>query len=122
MKAGSHLQEAPHAAAQFDPSPRRLGDLAEDFQKRALPRAVATDDADDFARLHFKADIFQGPELLTCPLAMVPRSEAPQPIQWGLRDLGQTLAKRPIAAGSLLVIYEIALAEVFDANGRTRHG
>jgi hypothetical protein len=64
VKAGPHFQEAPHPAAELDPPARRLGDPREDFQKRALARAVAADDADDLARLDLEGDVLEGPELV----------------------------------------------------------
>ena len=45
------------------PAGRRLGDAGEDLQQRALPRAVAADDADHLATLDLEGDILQRPEV-----------------------------------------------------------
>ena len=48
-KPGADLEQAGDAAPDPDPAARRRGDLREDLQQRALARAVAADDAEDFA-------------------------------------------------------------------------
>ena len=64
MKAGTDLEQARDASAQRHAPFRRLGDAAQDLEKRALAGAVAADDAEDFAPLDLEAHILQRPEFL----------------------------------------------------------
>lgn len=41
----------------------RLGDPRKDFEQRALPRPVATNDADHLAVFDFEGDVLEGPDV-----------------------------------------------------------
>ena len=64
MEAGSDLEQAADAAADPHPAGAGLGDPAQDLEQRALPRAVAPDDADRLAGLDVEVDVFERPEPL----------------------------------------------------------
>src|ERR1700756_2476882 len=64
MKSGANLEQAGHTASKRHPPSRWFGDAAEDLEQRAFARAVATDDAQDFALLDLEADILERPEFL----------------------------------------------------------
>jgi hypothetical protein len=59
---GADLQQARYPAVELQQASGRFRDAGKHFQQRALAGAVAADDADDFAWLHFKADILEGPD------------------------------------------------------------
>jgi hypothetical protein len=59
---GADLQQARYPAVELQQAGGRFRDAGEHFQQRVLAGAVAADDADDFARTHFKADVLEGPD------------------------------------------------------------
>ena len=62
VKAGADFEQRGETTAEDRATAGRLGDARKDFQQRAFARAVAPDDADDFAGLRGKADVADGPE------------------------------------------------------------
>ena len=64
MEAGADLQQARHAAADFDAALGRRGDAGKDLEQRRFAGAVAADDADDLAPLDLEGDVLQRPEPL----------------------------------------------------------
>src|SRR5665213_1962944 len=64
MEPGAHFQQGRNASPQCDPSFSGFGDPAQDFQERALPRAITSDNAHHFATFDLEADIPQGPKVL----------------------------------------------------------
>src|ERR1044071_2527731 len=62
VEAGADFEERADSAAYFDLALGRGGDAREDFEQRALARAVAPDDADDVAPLDFERKVFERPE------------------------------------------------------------
>jgi len=59
VKSGPHLEQAADAPEKVNCAGGRLRDLAQDFEKGALPRAVPPDDADHLSPVDFKRDLFQ---------------------------------------------------------------
>jgi len=64
VKAGADLEQRGDPAANGDAPRRRLGDAREDLQQGGFARAVAADDADDFAALHLERHVAQRPKFL----------------------------------------------------------
>src|SRR5262249_21321117 len=64
MKTGPHFKQARHPTAKNSPTSRRLGNPAQDLQKRGFSRPIASDDANHLAALDLEAHILQGPEFL----------------------------------------------------------
>src|SRR5208337_4667273 len=62
MKTGANFQEAANAAVNFRPALGRPGDARKDFQQGGLARAVAPDQAQNFALAYVKRNVFQRPE------------------------------------------------------------
>src|SRR5688572_18212031 len=62
MKAGSHLEERTHSAMYVGHALCRLRDAGEDFKKRALPRSISADNANDLASIYVEGNIPQSPE------------------------------------------------------------
>src|SRR6266849_6202144 len=62
MKACADFEQRSDAAVDVGIAFGGFGDAREDLQQRALPSAVAADDADDFAALYFEGNVAQCPE------------------------------------------------------------
>ncbi len=71
MKAGAHLQQAGDAPLDLDLPAGRGGDAREDLEQGALAGPVAPDDAQYFALLDGKADIFERPQGFAVAVAVV---------------------------------------------------
>src|SRR5258706_13151307 len=59
METGADLQQGTHAPVHAGTTDGWFGDAGEDFQKRALAGAIATDYAASFAPLNVKRNIMQ---------------------------------------------------------------
>ncbi len=57
MKTGADFQERTDATVDLCMTFGWLGDARENFQQRALPRSVSSDDADDFTPLYFERNV-----------------------------------------------------------------
>ena len=62
MEPRSHFQQAGDAAFDSDFAAGGRGNPGEDSQQSALARAIAANDAEDFALFDLKADILQSPD------------------------------------------------------------
>src|SRR5690606_26080885 len=95
---------------QFNLTGCGRGDAAENLEQSTLARAVASDNADDFALRNIERNIAQSPELF----ARLSVDGAPQP-----RD--ERFAQR---RGALLVNNRVTLGKLLDADRRRRstHG
>src|SRR4051794_18828531 len=62
MKAGTHLQQSAHPAVDDGLSLARLGDAGKNLEERALPGAVASDDAECFSMPDLEGHVAQRPE------------------------------------------------------------
>ena len=62
METGADFQQRADAAVEIDLAGGGFGDAAEDFEQRALARAVAADDADDVALSDVEGHVAQRPE------------------------------------------------------------
>src|SRR5215831_6417498 len=58
MKTGADFEQAADAAVNVSLAVSRFGNAGKNFEQRGFARAVAADDAHDFARRHFKVDVF----------------------------------------------------------------
>ena len=63
MEARPEFQQTEYAAVDLDPPAVRPQRPAEQFENRALPRAVATDYSQRFALRHRETNVPQRPEL-----------------------------------------------------------
>ncbi len=86
VEARPHFEQRPHPAADPRLPFRGFGDAGKDLEERALSRAVASDDAEDFAAADFEGDVAQRPDYIGivrhAPAAHEPphrRSEAAPP-------------------------------------------
>src|SRR5262249_33212307 len=110
VEPGPHLKQTPHPAVDVRQASRRLGDLREDLEQRALPRPVAADDPDDLATLYFERPILERPEWRSAGCAG--RSSKPPPRGHPGADLvPERRVPRPRPAQPVL------LAEPFDQDG-----
>src|SRR5215469_3569073 len=64
MKTGSDLEQARHAAMNRDTAFARPCNARQNFQERALTRAVAADNAHYLTTLDLEVHILEGPKLL----------------------------------------------------------
>ena len=62
VKAGADFEQAADASVNFGVAFGGAGDAGQDLQQRALARAVAADEADDFALADFEIDVLQRPD------------------------------------------------------------
>ena len=62
VEAGADFQQATEAPGHVDAPRRGVNDAREDLEQGALARAVATENAKNFTRLHIEVDVAQGPE------------------------------------------------------------
>ena len=62
MEASADFQEAADASVNFGVAFGGAGDAGENFQQRAFARAVASDEADDFALADIEIDILERPD------------------------------------------------------------
>ena len=62
MEAGPHFEQAADAAADLDAALGGVGDLGEDLEQGALARAVAANDANDFAGRDIERNILESPD------------------------------------------------------------
>ena len=62
MKTGANFEETTDAAADFRPAGGGLRDARKNLQQRRLARAVAANQAEDFAFANFQRNVFQRPE------------------------------------------------------------
>src|SRR5262249_4026079 len=85
---------------------------AQDFQKRALPRAIPADDAEHLALLDLKRDAFKGPELFALP--RFTGDTRAEPFERSAQDAFHDMAKA-VAFGTLMADH-VALPEVLNAN------
>src|ERR1051325_1278038 len=118
VEAGPDLEQAGDAPVPGHAALGRLGDLREDFQKRGLARAIAADDADDFALLHVEGNVAERPEILD-------RWELTDG-SWALAEeitnlAGQHVAQRGVALALRLMAQAILLAQVFDLDDNVAH-
>src|SRR5262249_50648193 len=67
MKPGPHFEERRDRAIDFDAATGRLHKPGDQFEQRALPRAIAPNDADRVAWVDGEVDIPQCPEILSPP-------------------------------------------------------
>ena len=82
MKAGADFEQRDDAAAQDGAPAGRFGDAREDFQQRGFARAVAADDADDFAGIDREGDVLQRPERVRLRAVAVVWRSAPWSPPW----------------------------------------
>ncbi len=115
MKAGADFEQAADAPADDGAAFGRLGDAGEDFQERALARAVAADDADDFAALDLEGDVAERPEGF---LVGGRPQAAREPVE---RRGGQAADFLPARARLLQRADPVALAEVVHFDDRVGH-
>jgi hypothetical protein len=118
MEAGADLEKAGDAALDIDASGGGLGDAAEDLQEGRFARAVATDDADDFARRDVEGDILECPEILRGGgglAALFPAQGAKGAGEFFLKNVPQTVVMR------VLVVERVTLSETGGFNGEFRH-
>ena len=80
MEAGPNFEQRPHAAVEFGPAERGLGDARQDLEQSGLAGAVPADDADDGAARHLERDIPKGPEVVLPLLAAPPPQGIPERI------------------------------------------
>src|SRR6266850_519316 len=69
MKTGADFKQRTDAAVYLGTSFGWLGNPGENFQQSALPCPVASDDAHDFALLHFKGKIVESPDIVRLRIA-----------------------------------------------------
>ena len=117
VKARSDFEQTRHAPFDADAPGRRLGDAAQNFQQRGFSRAVAPDDADDFALFDVKRHVLERPEFLLA------RVQIPalvfQPLH---RITNRVFNDMPEAATVAHVIAEvIKLREIFDGDDGVAH-
>ena len=62
VKAGADFEQAADASVNFGVAFGGASDAGEDFQQRAFARAVAPDEADDFALTDFEIDVLERPD------------------------------------------------------------
>ena len=104
VKAGAHFQEAADAAMNFRAANRGLRDAGKNFQQGGFSRAVAADQAHDFALAQFERNVAQGPEIrhgrskLRCPFEPSQRDGAF--IAWVSRSPMSRLAGQRRRCGS----------------------
>ena len=63
MKSRPDLQQAPHTSANGNPSLRRFGNPAQQFEERGFSRSIASYNPDNLALPNRKRDILKRPEL-----------------------------------------------------------
>ena len=63
MKAGANFQKRSDPAANLCATFRGFGDAGKNFEQRALPCSVASDDADDFTPLDFERNVVERPDV-----------------------------------------------------------
>src|SRR5215510_3657738 len=81
------FEQAADAAVNVYPAGRRLCNARKNFEQSGFARAVAPDDTNDFARLHFKADIFQRPDRAVFSITI-----SPKPAERGAQRFGDRIA------------------------------
>src|ERR1700759_748469 len=99
MKAGADFQQTRNPATEMNLSAGRLGNSAKDFEQSRFPRAVSSDDSDNFAGVHLNVYVTQRPEFscarpVICGFVFIPIRT--QPVQGRSNFLFDNMAK-PIA-------------------------
>src|SRR5215510_3513274 len=92
VKTRANFQQAAHPAVDIGVSRRRLGNARQHPEEGAFPRAVAADDANDFALVNFEIDIAQRPERGRIFIVLT-RSPMPNRPQWLRRGADEGLAQ-----------------------------
>jgi len=62
MKTRADLQQGSDPAVDLRKASRMLSDARKNFKLGALPRTVASNDANRFTLLEFKGDVLEGPD------------------------------------------------------------
>src|SRR5262245_17456578 len=86
-----NFEQAADATENFHLAGGWLSDARKDFEECGFARAVAPDDANHFARLDFKADIFQAPNRVDFTIPMSPNLG-----ERSAECLGDRIAKRRV--------------------------
>ena len=103
VESRPNLQQARHPTANFDATSGRLGDATQNFEKRALARAVAPNDANNFTSGDFKADILQRPEFFSFGGRGVPRQPTERRSERTRQRLAKALCPLAISADDILL-------------------
>jgi hypothetical protein len=91
VKACPDFQQRSDAPEDVSTPARRYGDARKNFQQRALPRAVQSDDAGDFTTFNLKRNVFERPDV---SISVLPaRFETAERCK---RGGGDRVAKRPV--------------------------
>ncbi len=127
FKSGADLEQAADAPAQQYAPLGRLGDAAEDLQKRALAGPIAADDADDLPSLDLEIHISERPELLDfIALQDLPAARHVEALACDVADFAADhVAQCEVAAVTRVfgvVRDEIAFRQAFGRDYRFRHG
>ena len=104
----------------------RLGDAAEDLQKRALAGPVAADDADDLPSLYLEVHVSERPELLDfIALQDLPAAHHVEALACDVADFAADhVTQRDVAPVALVFSVmrdEVAFGQAFGRDYRFRH-
>src|SRR2546427_929567 len=88
MKAGAYFEQTADASVQIYLTDGRFGNARKDFEQRGFARAVAPDDAHDFARHDLETDVLQRPDSAVFRFAVA--LEQPE---WSLRRADDRFAQ-----------------------------
>ena len=105
MEAGADFEQAADAAVNVGVADGGLGDARKNLEQRGFAGAVAADEAEDFAFLHFEGNVLERPERFVRPAA-----QQAQRVAQGAAEL---LRQQPVG---LVMPHAKPLADPLDAN------
>jgi len=111
MKSGADFQQRRRPAAHGDPSFRRCGDPAQQFQQSGFARSVVSDNAQTIPLIQFERNVPQRPEIFQLQTHVIGLEGVSQPPENGSADFGQVLIEPGILAAA--VSDDIFFAEMF---------
>src|SRR6476659_3384639 len=113
MKTGTNFEQASYSAAEMDASTSRLRYPAEEFQQRAFPGAIRSDNPNHIGPRDRERHIVECPNFFFLPILW------PEPTQWMTDGAFDRMAKAVLR--SALVANKVMFAQIFNRNNWAGH-